>query len=91
MWTDENIKFFRHETILSLNAKDHVKYKYVERSLGLNYDEELDINASILGATKFGEYALVHPNVRKNIFSLGLGFDSLDGYNYFSSYSYFII
>ena len=59
--------------------QDYVKYKYVERSLGLNHDEELEVNASILGATEFEEYALVHPDVRKNMFFLGLGLDSLDG------------
>ena len=79
MWTDENIKFFRREAIRSINADDHVRYKYVERSLELNHDEELEVNASILEATKFGEYALVHPYVQKNMFSLGLGVDSLDG------------
>ena len=70
---------------------DHVRYKYIERSLGLNHDEELQINASILRATKFGEYAVVHQDVRKYIFHIGLGSDSLDGLNYFSSDSNFII
>ena len=79
MWTDKNIKFFRCETIPSVNAADHIRYKYVERSLELNHDEELEVNASILGATEFDEYALVHPDVRKNMFSLALGLDSLDG------------
>ena len=62
-----------------MNAEDYIRYKYIERSLGLNLDEELQINASILGETKFGKYALVHSNVRKNIFYVGLGLDSLDG------------
>ena len=60
-------------------TQDHVKYKYVEQNLGLNHDEEFEVNASILGPAKFGEYALVHLNVPKIIFSLGLGLDSLDG------------
>ena len=62
------MKFFRRQAIPSKNAEDHVKYKYVEQSLGLNHDEELQVNASILGATEFAEYALVHPNVRKICF-----------------------
>jgi hypothetical protein len=79
LWTDGNMKFFRREVIPSVNAEDRVRYKYVEQNLGLNHDEELEVNASILGATEFGEYALVHPDVRKNMYSLGLGLDSLDG------------
>ena len=35
------MKFLRCEAIRSVNANDHVKYKYVERNLGLNHDEEL--------------------------------------------------
>ena len=42
------MKFFRREAILFVNADDHVRYKYVERSLELNHDEELEVNASIL-------------------------------------------
>ena len=57
--------FFRHEAIHCVNAEDHIIYKYIERSLGLNHDEDLQVNANILRATKYGEYALVHPNVRK--------------------------
>ena len=68
LWTDGNMKFLRREAIPSVNVEDHVKYKYVEQSLGLNHDEELQVNASILGATEFAEYALVHPNVRKICF-----------------------
>ena len=30
LWTDENIKFLKREAISSVNADDHVKYKYVE-------------------------------------------------------------
>ena len=26
--------------------------------------KKLEVNASILGATEFGEYALIHPNVQ---------------------------
>ena len=73
------MKFFRREAISSINAKDHVKYKYVERSLGLNHDEEFQVNASILEATRFGEYALVHLDVRKNMFYLGLNLDFKNG------------
>ena len=73
------MKFFKRKVIPSVNADDHVRYKYVERSLELSHDEELEVNASILGATEFGEYALVHPDVRKNMFFLGLGLDSVDG------------
>jgi hypothetical protein len=69
----------RREVIPCVNAEDRVRYKYVERSLGLNHDEKLEINASILGASEFGEYALVHPDVRKKMFSLGLGLNFLDG------------
>ena len=76
---DGNMKFFGRDAIPFINVEDHVKYKYVKQSLGLNHDEELEVNASILGATEFEEYALVHPDVRKNMFSLGLGLDSLDG------------
>ena len=57
------MKFFRREAIPCVNAEDHVRYKYVERSLGLNHDEELEVNANILEVTKFREYALVHPHV----------------------------
>ena len=53
--------------------------KNIERSHGVNHDEERQVNASILEATKFNEYALVHPDVWKNMFYLGLGLDSLDG------------
>jgi hypothetical protein len=73
------MEFFTREAIPFVNAEDHVRYKDVERSLGLNHDEELEVNASIFGATDFEEYALVHPDVRKNIYSLGLDLDSLDG------------
>lgn len=48
IWKNE---FFRREAIHSINTKNHVKYKYIERSLGFNYDEELDVKASILGTT----------------------------------------
>ena len=65
--------------IIHAYIQDLVKYKYVERSFGLNHDEELEVNASILGATEFEEYALVHPDVRKNMFSLDLGLDFLNG------------
>ena len=61
-------RFFRREAIRSVNVEDHVRYKYIERSLGLNLDGEFQVNASILGATKFGEYALVHPDVQKICF-----------------------
>ena len=77
------MKFFRREVILSVHAKNHVRYKYIERSIGLNHDEELEINASILEASKFDDYALVHLDIPKNMFSLGLGLDSLNGYNLF--------
>ena len=73
------MKFFRSEAIPSINAEDLVEYQYVEQNFGLNHDEKLEVNTSILGATEFGEYALVHPNVRKNMFCLGLGLVSLDG------------
>ena len=73
------MKFFRREAIHSVNADDHVIYKYVEWNLELNHDEEHELNANIPRATEFREYALVHPDVRKNLFSLGLGLDSLDG------------
>ena len=72
-------RIFTREAIHYVNPEDHVRYKYIEGRLGLNQDEELQVNPSILGATKFGEYALVHPHVRKNIFHLGLGLNSLDG------------
>ena len=72
-------RFFRRESIHYVNGEDHVKYKYIELSFGLNHDEELQVNASILGATSCGEYSLVHPGVQKNMFYLGLGLDSLDG------------
>ena len=62
-----------------MNVEDHVRYKYIERSLGLNLDEELQVNAGILGATKFEKYALVHLDVRKNMFCVGLDLDSFDG------------
>ena len=65
--------------IIHAYTQDLVKYKYVERSFGLNHDEELEVNASILEATEFEEYALLHPDVRKNMFFLGLGLHSLDG------------
>ena len=61
-------KKFRREVIHYVNVEDQVTYKCIEWSLGLNHDEELQINASILGATKFGEYALVHPYVQKICF-----------------------
>ena len=84
------MKFLRCEAILFVHAEYHVRYKYIEQSLGLNHDEELEINVSILRAIEFGEYALVHPNVTKNMSFLGLdfGLDSLDGYNYFNIYIY---
>ena len=63
LWTDGNMKFLRREAIPSVNAEDRVRYKYVERSLGLNHNEALEVNASIFGATKFGDFALVHPDV----------------------------
>ena len=64
------MKFFRREAIPSVSAEDRVRYKYVEWSLVLNHDEELEVKASIFGATKFGEYALVYPYLQKNRFSL---------------------
>ena len=51
MWIDGNMKFFRREAIHFVHAEDHVRYKYIERSLGLNHDEKLEINANKLGAT----------------------------------------
>ena len=48
LWTDGNMKFFGREAIPSVNAEDHIKYKYVEQSLRFNHDEELEVNASIL-------------------------------------------
>jgi len=42
------------------------------QSLGVNDNEVLEINASKNQTTKFGENALVHPNVRQNIYSHGL-------------------
>ena len=30
LWTDRNMKFFRRKAIHSVNADDHVIYKYVE-------------------------------------------------------------
>ena len=62
------MKFFRREAIPFVNAEDHVKYKYVKQSLRLNHDEELQVNASILEAIEFAEYALLHPDVRKKCF-----------------------
>ena len=79
MWTDGNIKFFRREAIRFVSAEDRVRYKYVGWSLVFNHDEELKVNSTVFGATKFGKYALVYQDVRKNRFSLGLGLDSLDG------------
>lgn len=49
------------------------------------------MNADILGATEFGTYALEQSVVRKNMFSIGLGLDSLDCYDYFNLDLYFII
>ena len=62
------MKFFRREAIHFVHAEDHVRYKYIERSLGLNHDEKLEINANKLGATQFEEYALVHPDVPRICF-----------------------
>ena len=75
-----------------VHTEINIKYKYIEQNLGLHHNEELEINASILEAIQFKEYALVHPDVLQNIFSLRLGLelDSLDSYNYFSSYLYYI-
>ena len=39
LWIDGNMKFFRCKTIHFVNAEDHVKYKYVQRSIGINHDE----------------------------------------------------
>ena len=63
------MKFFGREAIYYVNAKDHVRYKYVEQSLEFNYDGELEVNASILGAKEFGEYALVIQMYEKIFFS----------------------
>ena len=79
MWTDGNMKFFKREAIPSVDPEEPVRYKYIEQSLGLNHDEELEVNATVQEATEFGENALIHPDVRKDMFSLGLGLDSLDG------------
>ena len=68
------MKSFRREAIPFVHVEYHLTYKYIERSLALNHDEELEIIVSILGAIDFGEYALVHPDVIKNMSSLGLGF-----------------
>ena len=59
-WSKEEIF---QKIIIHAYTQDHVKYKYVERSFRLNYDEELEVHASVLRATEFEEYALVHPNV----------------------------
>ena len=77
---DENMKSFRRKAIPFVHVEYHLTYKYIERSLALNHDEELEIIVSILGAIDFGEYALVHPDVIKNMSSLGLGF----GLEYFN-------
>lgn len=79
LWTDGNMKFFKRVAIPSVNPEEHVRYQYIEQSLGLNHEEELEVNATVQGATEFGENALVHPDVRSDIFSIGLGLDSLDG------------
>ena len=80
------MKSFRREAIPYVHAKYHLTYKCIERSLALNHDEELEINVSILGAIEFGEYASVHPDVIKNMSSLGLGF----GLEYFNLNIYHI-
>ena len=79
LWTDGNMKFFKRVAIPSINPEEPVIYKYIEQSLGLNHEEELEVNATIQGATEFGENALVHPDVRNDMFSLGLSLDSLEG------------
>ena len=87
LWTENKVKCSKawskeeifQKIIIHAYTQDYIKYKYVEQSFGLYHDEELEVHTSILGTTKFEEYALVHPNVRKNMFSLGLGLYSLDG------------
>ena len=76
----KDIKIFcRREAIYYVNIDDHDRYKYIERSLRINHDEDHQVNASIFGATKFNECALVHPHVWKNMSYLGLGLGFLDG------------
>ena len=84
-------KKFRREVIHYVNVEDQVTYKCIEWSLGLNHDEELQVNASILGATKVWRICIGTSICTKNMFYLGLSLDSLDGWNYVSSYSNFII
>ena len=50
LWTNGSMKFLRREAIPHVSAMDHVRYKYVEQSLGLTHDEELEVNASIIRA-----------------------------------------
>ena len=73
------MKFFRRERISFVNLEEHIRYKYIEQNIGFNHDEELEVNVVVQRVTDFGENALVHPDVRKDMFSLGLGLDSLDG------------
>ena len=51
LWIDGNMKFIRRKAIFCVNAKDYVRFRYVEQSFGLNHAEELDVNANLLGAT----------------------------------------
>ena len=87
------MKFFRREAIPSVHAELHIRYKYMEHNLGLNYDEELEIKCSYTWSNISCRICIGTSRCTKKyvFFRLDFGLDSLHCYNHIRSYGYIYI